>query len=243
MPSHKPSGGARSIQIACILLERSLARGEAFLESSGNNREQDELTALTRIAIKEATAVHMAMKRTTSSHKLDGLPSACNSMLVTSSSSSVHNMQVSSWPIAPFISAAASVKFLITSFGTVGVIFRLACHSSCVMGASVTPGARGCGHSFGKAWCNHCENNLPCKGTCPPFASAILSSLWRREIERFRGAATVSVGRAATSSAIKLGEATGCAMLRSKVSINTLHWSTQQKDWKPFSVPTQKLRP
>jgi len=186
----------------------------------------------------QTATLHMAARRNTLHTTLSRLccdlgcspPKFARSKLVKSSSSSVHRIEGLS-PLATCLPpAAASCNFCITFLGTTVEVFRRARHWSCVIGASIAPGARGCGHSFGKAWCMNCANILPCSGTCPSCCSAIKSNFRRSEAERLRGAATVSEGKAATSAAIEPGEATGRAMLRSKLSKSTLHWSTQQKD-------------
>merc|ERR1719282_1333273 len=71
----------------------------------------------------------------------------------------------------------------------------------------VVPDTCGKGHSRGYAWCIHCENNRPCRGTSPPFCCAISSKRPRKVDERLRGASTVSDGKAEITSAMRPGEA------------------------------------
>eukprot|EP00443_Scrippsiella_acuminata_P040236 CAMPEP_0115209052 /NCGR_PEP_ID=MMETSP0270-20121206/21539_1 /TAXON_ID=71861 /ORGANISM="Scrippsiella trochoidea, Strain CCMP3099" /LENGTH=167 /DNA_ID=CAMNT_0002622677 /DNA_START=55 /DNA_END=558 /DNA_ORIENTATION=+ len=167
--------------------------------------------------MRAAPAPHMARERSTRRNlrpwtrgqSAIDLPNTLKSMSLTSSSSCVHDMQASSWHAGPTACDSRSVSCCITFFVTWVEIFLRSRHSSCVMGASVSPTARGCEHSLGKAWCIHCSNNLPCNGTYPSCCSAIVSSFQRRDLERFRGAATVSDDKASTSSMIKPGDATG----------------------------------
>merc|ERR1719148_286700 len=86
----------------------------------------------------------------------------------------------------------------------------------------------GKGHSYGNAWCNHCANSLPCKGTCPSLCSAMLFNLDAKSADTSLGSSIDELVMLPTKRTICSGVVVGDRMLPSSSFNKPSHSFRQQ---------------